>query len=85
MACGLPRNIIMTNAIAPLASRKLVRSQDNRMLLGVCGGIAEYFDVDPTVVRVLWVVVSVLSAAVPGILVYLILALVMPRSPGQRT
>jgi len=50
------------------------------MIAGVCGGIAEYLDVDVTVVRVLYVLVSIVSVAFPGILAYIILMLVMPRS-----
>lgn len=48
------------------------------MLAGVCGGIAEWLGWDPTLVRILYVVVSLLSVAFPGILVYLILWLIMP-------
>jgi len=48
------------------------------MLAGVCGGIADWLGWDPTVVRLLYVVVSIVSVAFPGILVYLILWLVMP-------
>jgi phage shock protein C len=57
---------------------KLHRSRANRMIAGVCGGIAEWLDWDPTLVRVLYVLVSIFSAAFPGILVYVILMLVMP-------
>lgn len=56
---------------------RLTRSGD-RMLGGVCAGIAEYFDLDPTLVRIAYVLVSVLSAAFPGFLVYLILWAVIP-------
>jgi phage shock protein C len=48
------------------------------MIAGVCGGIAEWLGWDPTVVRVLYVVVSIVSVAFPGILVYLLLWFVMP-------
>jgi phage shock protein PspC (stress-responsive transcriptional regulator) len=48
------------------------------MIAGVCGGIAEWLGWDPTAVRVLYVVVSILSVAFPGILVYLLLWFVMP-------
>ena len=48
------------------------------MIAGVCGGIAEYFDVSPTLVRILYVLISVASVAFPGILVYLVLWLVIP-------
>ena len=57
--------------------RRLTRSR-NKMIAGVCGGIAEYFEIDPTLVRVLYVLVSILSVAFPGILAYIILMFVMP-------
>lgn len=56
----------------------LVRSRSDRMIAGVCGGLARWLGWSPTVVRLLYVVLSVLSAAFPGILVYLLLWLVMP-------
>ena len=59
--------------------RKLRRSQRDRMIAGVCGGIAEYFDLDPVVVRVGYVLLSVLSAGFPGILVYILLWVVIPE------
>jgi phage shock protein PspC (stress-responsive transcriptional regulator) len=65
----------MVNPANPLR-----RSRKNRMIAGVCGGLAEWLGWDPTAVRVLYVVVSVLSAAFPGLLAYIILALVMPES-----
>jgi phage shock protein C len=57
---------------------ELLRSREDRIIAGVCGGLANWIGWDPTVVRVLFVLVSCLSAAFPGILVYIILALVMP-------
>lgn len=62
-------------------SGKLARSR-NRMLAGVCGGLADWLGWSPTMVRILYVLVSVISAAFPGILVYLVLWLVMP-GPGS--
>ncbi|HEY8149549.1 MAG TPA: PspC domain-containing protein [Vicinamibacteria bacterium] len=59
----------------------LTRSRRNRMIAGVCGGLAQSLGWDPTLVRVLYVFVSVISAAFPGILVYLVLWVVMPLSP----
>lgn len=59
--------------------KKLKRSSTDVWLGGVCGGIAEYFDVDPTLVRIVYVVLSIGSAAFPGILVYLLLWLIMPK------
>jgi len=56
----------------------LVRSRD-ALIAGVCGGLAEWLGWDPTVVRILYVLVSICSVAFPGIIVYLILWVVMPR------
>lgn len=60
----------------------LLRSKKHRMIAGVCGGIADSLGWDPTLVRVLYVVVSILSAAFPGILVYVVLWIVMPEAGG---
>ena len=62
-----------------LPEGKLVRSRQDQMIAGVCGGIARFLGWDPTLVRVLYVALSVVSAAFPGILVYIILWVVMPR------
>ena len=59
---------------------KLHRSSSNRILGGVCGGIAEWLGWSPTMVRVLYVVGSILSVAFPGAIVYVILWIVMPKS-----
>lgn len=61
-------------------TKRFTRSIHDRMIAGVCGGIADYFDVDATLVRVAFVLLSVLSAAFPGLLVYLILWLVVPEA-----
>lgn len=60
----------------------LLRSRRNKILGGVCGGIAEWLGWDPTVVRILFIVVSILSAAFPGIIVYILLWILMPQSPA---
>jgi phage shock protein C len=60
----------------------LQRSRKNKMIAGVCGGLAEWIGWDPTVVRVLYVLVSILSVAFPGILVYVVLWAVMPKAPA---
>ncbi len=57
---------------------KLVKSTYDKKIAGVCGGIAEYFGIDPTVVRVAYAVLTVVSAGFPGILLYIILAVIMP-------
>ncbi len=60
-----------------MKSKRLTRSE-NKILAGVCGGIAEWADLDPTLVRIGYLLVSILSAAFPGTLVYIILWIVMP-------
>ena len=60
-------------------AKKLVRST-NKVIAGVCGGIAEYFEVDPTLVRICYVALSIFSAAFPGILLYIIMLILMPQS-----
>jgi len=60
-------------------TKRLTRSYDDRMIAGVCGGIAQYFDVDPTLVRAGYVLLSVVSAGFPGLLIYAILWMIMPK------
>lgn len=57
--------------------RKLFKSSTNRMLCGVCGGIGEYFNIDPTVIRILWIIFSILGGS--GILAYIIAAIIIPE------
>lgn len=60
--------------------RRLYRSRHERMLAGVCGGLAEYFDTDPTIVRLVWVLVTVFTGLTPGVIAYLVLWLIVPES-----
>jgi phage shock protein C len=62
----------------PLSRKPLARSREHVMIAGVCGGIADWLGWDPTLVRVLYVVGSIVSVAFPGTIVYLILWAVMP-------
>jgi phage shock protein C len=59
--------------------KRLYRSRDERMIWGVCSGIAKYFDVDPTLIRI--IAVLTLFFALTGILVYIILAIIIPIEP----
>jgi phage shock protein C len=52
------------------------------MIAGVCGGIGVYLGVDPTVVRVLYALITIFTGLVPGVLVYLVLMLLIPREPS---
>lgn len=62
--------------------KKLYRSSTDKMLTGVCGGIGEYFVMDATVIRLVWALVVVFTGFVPGILVYIVAAVVMPIKSG---
>jgi phage shock protein C len=59
--------------------KRLYRSREECMVAGVCGGLAEYFNMDPTLVRVLFVILSL--AGGPGIVAYIILAIIVPEEP----
>jgi len=63
-----------------MAEKKFVRSTTDKMVAGVCGGLAKYFDIDVTIVRVLFVLFAL--AGGPGILAYIILWIVMPEEGG---
>ena len=60
-------------------NKRLYRSHVNCMLCGVCVGFAEYFEIDPTLVRLAWILISVFSAFTLGILAYVIAAIVIPN------
>ena len=60
-------------------NKRLYKSNQNKMVDGVCGGIAEYLGIDPTVVRLCWVLFCALGGS--GLLAYIIAAIIIPRSP----
>ena len=60
--------------------KKLYRSKTDKMLCGVLGGLAEYLDVDATLIRILYAALSVFSAGFPGIVLYIICAIVIPEA-----
>lgn len=59
--------------------KRLYISTTDKKIFGVCGGIAEYVEADPTVIRLLWIVTTVITGVVPGIFAYIIAAIVMPK------
>jgi Putative stress-responsive transcriptional regulator len=59
---------------------KLYRSKTNKIIAGVCGGIGEYFKIDPTLVRLLWLLISVMSAG-SGVVAYIVAWIVIPKEP----
>ena len=60
--------------------KKLYRNPNNKMLAGVCSGLAEYINIDPTVIRVIWALVGLTGT---GIIAYLICALIIPEKPSN--
>lgn len=60
-------------------SKKLYRSAHDKKIAGVCGGIGVYFGIDPTLIRLGWIVLTVLTGLLPGIIGYIIAAMVMPK------
>lgn len=61
--------------------KRLYRSSKSRMVCGVCGGIAEYFNIDPTLVRLGWILFA--FAAGSGVLAYIVAAIVIPNEPAD--
>lgn len=60
--------------------KRLYKTRHGNLIDGVCGGIAQYFNIDPTIVRLIWVAFCVAGGS--GVLVYIICAIVIPREPG---
>ena len=63
-----------------VTSKKLYRSKTQKMISGVCGGLADYFDIDVSIIRVLWVLGTIISAGI-GIVAYIIMYFVFPEQP----
>ena len=62
-----------------MQNQKLYRTRDERMLAGVCGGLAQFFSIDPTIVRLIFVVLALMGG--PGLLIYIIMWIVVPEEP----
>ncbi len=62
-------------------SKRLYRSRNQRMICGVCGGVAEYFNIDPTIVRLAWLLFGLTAGS--GILVYFLAAIIIPDEPSM--
>ncbi|HZW01009.1 MAG TPA: PspC domain-containing protein [Candidatus Deferrimicrobium sp.] len=67
-----------------MRQRRLRRSEDERVIAGVCGGIAAYLGSDVTWVRIAWVIVTLLTSALPMVVIYVLLAAVLPTAPSAR-
>jgi phage shock protein C len=74
---------LVQGEVVPPLPRRLTRSRTDRVFAGVCGGIGHYFGIDPVLVRALWVVLSLITAVVPGMILYLLAAVVIPQGTGD--
>jgi phage shock protein C len=80
--CGARQNTNAAPSAAPRPQKRLMRSSTDCKLGGVCGGIAEYLDVDSTIVRLIWVVLVIFPfPLIPAVLGYFIAWLVIPQAP----
>ena len=66
-----------------MSSKRLMRSSNDKLLGGVCAGLAEYFDFDPVLVRIAYAFLTIFSAGFPGLLLYIILAILMPEAERE--
>lgn len=67
--------------------KKLYKSEDNKICGGIIGGLGEYFDVDPALFRVIWLLVVIFTGIIPGVVAYLFALVIVPRKPlaGKRS
>ncbi len=61
--------------------KRLYRSSDNKIFAGICGGVGDYFSVDPALVRLLWLLVTIFSGVLPGVVAYIFALVVVPKKP----
>lgn len=61
--------------------KKLYRSDTNKIFAGIIGGMGEYFDIDPVLLRVLWILILVSTGVLPGLIAYIIAIFVVPKKP----
>ncbi len=62
-----------------MASKKLYRSANNKIFAGIIGGLGEYFNLDPSILRLFWLVILIFTGFIPGIIVYFAATLVVPK------
>ncbi|HYE23403.1 MAG TPA: PspC domain-containing protein [Candidatus Paceibacterota bacterium] len=60
--------------------KKLYRSRENRIFAGVLGGLGEYFNIDPVILRLAYLLIIIFSAIIPGVIVYIIAAIIIPEA-----
>ena len=75
----LQERIICCNKKMKTINKKLYRSNENKVIFGVMGGFGEYLDVDPVLLRVIYIFLSVFTAFFPGVIAYILMAIVVPK------
>ena len=65
-----------------MGNKKLYRSTENKVFCGVCGGLSDYFNIDVTIIRVLWALITIFSALFGGVIAYVICAAIIPEASG---
>jgi phage shock protein C len=63
--------------------KKLYRSEKNKIFAGVCGGLAEYFNIDVTILRLFWMLIVIFTGIFPGVIAYILAIFIMPPHPGS--
>ncbi len=61
--------------------KRLYRSEDNKIIAGILGGVGEYYDTDPTLIRLIYILIAISTAIVPAVLGYIIACLIVPKRP----
>lgn len=64
--------------------KRLYRSNTNKVFAGICGGLGEYFDADPTIIRLFWLLIVILTGFFPGVLAYILAIFIIPRHPEHK-
>lgn len=64
-----------------MTTKKLYRSESDKVFAGICGGLGEYFDVDSVILRLIWLLVVVMTGIFPGVIVYIVAIFVIPKKP----
>ncbi|MES2135247.1 MAG: PspC domain-containing protein [Patescibacteria group bacterium] len=59
--------------------KRLYKSSTDKVLAGICGGVGEYFDIDPVLIRVIWLLVVIFTGFVPGVLAYIVATFIVPE------
>lgn len=67
-----------------MATRKLYKSKTNKVVSGVIGGLGEYFDIDPVILRLAYLIIVIATGVIPGILAYIIAGMIVPEKPLHR-